>query len=92
MTSAEYLAGFFDLLSVEPRVRILQLLKRKPACVTELTSQLGISIQATSQHLRLLRNAGMVTNIKRGVYVYYLLEKKQFARIQKAANELFKIE
>jgi ArsR family transcriptional regulator len=91
MTNAAKLAETFNLLSVEARVRILQLLKNNPHCVTELTSKLGISSPATSQHLRLLRNAGLVKTIKRGTFVYYLLEEKEIARIKKSTNELLKI-
>jgi len=91
MANAARLAEIFNILSVEPRVRILQLLRKNAYCVTELTSKLGVSRPATSQHLRLLRNTGMVKTIKRGLFVYYLLEKKQISRIQKAVNELFMV-
>jgi DNA-binding transcriptional ArsR family regulator len=40
MVDAEKLAGIFKLLSVEARIRIVQVLKRRGMCVTELTSQL----------------------------------------------------
>lgn len=92
MTNAETLAQMFDLLSVDARIRILQALKRQPSCVTELTSSLGISLPATSQHLRLLRNAGIVKTIKRGTFVYYLLEKRKIERMRKAANGLLSTE
>ncbi len=51
MVNAEKLAGTFKLLSVEARIRIVKALKRRAMCVTELTSQLGITHSATSQHL-----------------------------------------
>ena len=44
MTKTETLAEIFKLLSVDARVRILQLLKQESLCVTELTSQLGITL------------------------------------------------
>jgi DNA-binding transcriptional ArsR family regulator len=92
MTDAQKLADIFKLLSDRPRVRILQILRRRSLCVMELTSQLGISRPATSQHLRLLRNAGIVKTIKRGVFTYYLLDKKRVSLLRKAANELLNIE
>ena len=70
MTDAEKFAEIFKVLSVEARVRIIQILKRRSPCVTELTSQLGITQAATSQHLRVLRNAGLVTFTKQGFHVY----------------------
>ena len=87
---AERLAELFKLLSVDTRVRILQLLRSRAFCVTELTSQLGISIAATSVHLRHLRSAGIVNGIKRGLFVYYHLDKKKTAELGKSLSELFK--
>jgi DNA-binding transcriptional ArsR family regulator len=88
--NAKMLAELFKLLSVDARVRILQLLRRRAFCVTELTSQLGISIAATSVHLRLLRGAGIVHSIKRGLFVYYQLNKKKTTELGKSLGELFK--
>jgi len=76
MVDAKKLARIFKLFSVEARIRIIQALKRRAMCVTELTSQLGISQEATSQHLRVLRDAGIVWFQKRGFHVYYSLDKK----------------
>ncbi len=89
MAEAEKLAGIFKLFSVEARVRIVQALKRRSLCVTELTSQLGISQEATSQHLRVLKDAGIVWFQKRGLYVYYAIDKQNTAIIHKSASALF---
>jgi len=89
MADAEKLAGIFKLFSVEARIRIVQTLKRRSVCVTELTSQLGISQEATSQHLRVLRDAGIVWFQKRGFHVYYSLDKEKMAFIHKAVSALF---
>ena len=89
MVNAEKLARIFKLFSVEARVRIFQALRRRSLCVTELTSQLGISQEATSQHLRVLRDAGFVWFQKRGFHVYYSLDKKNTALIYKLVRALF---
>lgn len=91
MTKSETLAEIFKLLSVDARVRILQLLKQKSLCVTELTSQLGMTLPAASKHLRLLRNAGIVRTQKRGSFVYYYLDKKKMSLLKKVASELLGI-
>ena len=90
MTDTEKLARIFKLFSVEARIRIVQALKRRGMCVTELTSLLGISQEATSQHLRVLRDAGIVWSQKRGFHVYYSLDKQNMAFIRKAISELYK--
>jgi DNA-binding transcriptional ArsR family regulator len=89
MVDAEKLAGTFKLLSVEARIRIVKVLKRRAMCVTELTSQTGITHSATSQHLRVLRDAHLVKFQKRGFHVYYHLDKQTIARIHKTISELF---
>ena len=88
MADVEKLARIFKLFSVEARICIVQALKRRAMCVTELTSQLGISQEATSQHLRVLRDAGIVWFQKRGLHVYYSLDKQNMAFIRKAINTL----
>jgi len=89
MVNAEKLAGAFKLLSVEARIRIVKALKRRAMCVTELTSQLGITHSATSQHLRVLRDAHLVKFQKRGFHVYYHLDVQNIARIHKTISRLF---
>ncbi len=89
MVDEEKLAGVFKLLSVEARIRILKALKRRGMCVTELTSQLGITHSATSQHLRLLRDAHLVKFQKRGFHVYYHLDGQNTERIHRAINAIF---
>ncbi len=56
MVDPEKLVGTFKLFWVEARIRIVKALKRRAMCVTELTSQLGITHSVTSQHLRVLRD------------------------------------
>mgnify|MGYP001056873645 CR=1 FL=1 len=89
MVNAEKLARIFKLLSVETRIRIVLALKRRAMCVTELTSQVGISQEATSQHLRVLRDAGIVKFQKRGFHVYYSLDKQNVAFMYKAVSALY---
>jgi len=90
MVSAARLARIFKVLSVDARVRIIRLLKRRSYCVTELTAPLGITQAATSQHLGVLRDAGIVKRQKRGFHVYYHLDKENLARLSKEVNQLLR--
>jgi DNA-binding transcriptional ArsR family regulator len=76
MVKAEELARVFKVLSVESRVRIVQLLKSRALCVNALANLLEISPAAVSQHLRILRDAGIVRPEKRGYYVHYRLDEE----------------
>jgi DNA-binding transcriptional ArsR family regulator len=92
MVDAEKLTGIFKLLSVEARIHIVRALKRRSLCVTELTSQMGISQEATSQHLRVMRDARVVKFQKRGFHVYYSLDKQNMAFMYKAVGELLELD
>ncbi|MBN1844923.1 MAG: winged helix-turn-helix transcriptional regulator, partial [Sedimentisphaerales bacterium] len=59
------------VLSVGTRLRIIQLLNGRALCVNALAQRLGVSQSAVSQHLRVLRDAGLVIDEKRGYFVHY---------------------
>ena len=54
-----------------PRARLLALLDR-PASTTELAHRLAVSPSAVSQHLRVLRAAGLLSKARSGRSVLYL--------------------
>ncbi|HEY6275894.1 MAG TPA: metalloregulator ArsR/SmtB family transcription factor [Streptosporangiaceae bacterium] len=55
------MAAVFDVLAEERRRAILDLLRQSERSVGELVRQLGTSQPAVSKHLRVLREAGLVT-------------------------------
>ena len=62
----------FKVLGVESRIRIIELLKQKGAlCVNEISDVLGITPSAVSQHLKVLKYAGLVKNERRGYWIHY---------------------
>ena len=69
MATAAALARVFKVLSVDTRVRIVQLLKERTLCVNALAARLDITPAAVSQHLRILRDAGLVSADKQGYFV-----------------------
>ena len=71
---AAELARIFKILSVDTRVRIVQMLRERPLCVNALATRLGVSHSAVSQHLRILWEAGLVSPEKRGYWVHYSLD------------------
>ncbi len=88
MSRTEQLARMFKVLSVETRVRMIRLLRPHPLCVNALARRLGITPAAVSQHLRILRDAGIVSGIKHGYYVHYRLNKDVLAKWQRLAGDL----
>jgi len=73
---ADELARILKILSVGTRVRIVQVLKGRVLCVGTLASQLNVTQGAVSQHLRVMRDAGLVIDEKRGYYVHYRLNEQ----------------
>jgi ArsR family transcriptional regulator len=49
-----------DILGNETRRRILLLLTRRPYFVSELSQELGVGQKAVLEHLRILKNAGLI--------------------------------
>jgi DNA-binding transcriptional ArsR family regulator len=80
MVDSKTLARIMKVLSVEARVEILRLLAKRPLCVNALAARLGITQGAVSQHLRVMRDSGLLTDDKRGFYVHYSLNREALDR------------
>jgi DNA-binding transcriptional ArsR family regulator len=82
------LARILKVLSHPSRVRIAQLLKGRALCVNALAARLGVTQGAVSQHLRVMRDAGLVTAAKRGYFVHYRLDEVTLAKWRGSISEL----
>jgi len=89
MTDIEEIARIFNILSVRARLRILELVKDRALCVGALASRLGITPGAVSQHLRVLREAGLVTAQRCGYFVHYRLKRDTLSRWQEILKEFW---
>jgi len=69
-------AELFKVLGVESRIRIIDLLKQRgPLGVNEMAQILGITPSAVSQHLKILRHAGLVRNQRKGFWIPYEVDQ-----------------
>lgn len=64
----------FKALGDANRVRILCMLNSRDLCVCEINSVLNVSMSTISSHLKILRNAGLVTSRKDGRWIFYSLK------------------
>ena len=55
------------------RLFILEKLKDNEYCVNSLTEMLGYDPSTVSKHLSILKNAGLISDEKRGLKVFYKL-------------------
>ena len=68
-------AELFKVLGVESRIRIIDLLKQRgPLGVNEMSEILGITPSAVSQHLKVLKHAGLVRNERKGYWIPYEID------------------
>ncbi len=82
------LARVLKVLAVGTRVRIVQLLREETLCVNGLAARLHVTQGAVSQHLRVMRDADLVINERRGYRVHYRLNEKTLAQWQAAIGAL----
>lgn len=70
------LERLFKALSDGTRLRIICLLEPGSLCVCQIVEVLGLSQSTVSKHLSILKNAGLVSDEKRGRWSYYGLSNK----------------
>ena len=66
-------AAVFKALGHPTRLFIVEELAKTERCVCELTDMIGDDISTVSKHLSVLKNAGIVSDQKRGLQVFYSL-------------------
>jgi rhodanese-related sulfurtransferase/DNA-binding transcriptional ArsR family regulator len=71
-------------LSNQHRLEILELLAQSERTVESLAGEIGISLANTSQHLQVLREAGLAESRKEGLYVHYRLSDDAVLALSKA--------
>lgn len=72
------------------RIAILQELIRANACICgDLVTELGLAQATISQHLKELKNAGLIQGTIEGVSVCYCIEPKAWKLLQTELNGLF---
>jgi ArsR family transcriptional regulator, arsenate/arsenite/antimonite-responsive transcriptional repressor len=81
-------ARLFHALSDETRLCILERLRRGERCVCELTDALEAAQSRLSFHLRVLREAGLVTDRREGRWMYYTLNVDTLAEVAGLAETL----
>ena len=81
-------AELFKLLSVDKRIEIVELLKKKPMSVSALAKELKITQSAVSQHLRVLKGAGLVKDERRGYWIYYSLNRDTLEKCRQRLNRI----
>ena len=95
MNKIEKQAEMFKALSDPTRLRLVKLLnecetgicKGGPLWVNALANQLGVTQSAVSQHLRILKQTGLVRGERRDSFMHYALDPKGIDKYKTALSD-----
>jgi DNA-binding transcriptional ArsR family regulator len=82
----ELLGAFAD----PTRQAVLNLLRNRPSTVGELADRLPVSRPAVSQHLQVLKTAGLVDEERRGTRHYFRLNPKRLAELREHIDGMWR--
>ncbi len=72
------LLPYFKALCEENRINIIRLLLEREHCVCELIDKLNLSQSTVSHHVKILKQAGLLNERRRGTWNYYSLNQNGF--------------
>jgi predicted transcriptional regulator len=85
------LAVMLKAIAHPARIAILQQIISANACICgDLVDELGLAQATISQHLKELKNAGLIQGTIEGVSVCYCIEPKAWAKLEKELDGLFR--
>jgi ArsR family transcriptional regulator len=89
-------AAVFRALSDITRLKLLKLLCRQldpdALCVNALAYLLGVTQSAVSQHLRILKNTGLVRGERRGYHIHYYANRDKIRQCQQLLSAALSLE
>jgi len=84
----ELAARLFRALSDDTRLRILQRLRFGEQCVCDLTDAFQTGQSRLSFHLKVLKDAGLVTDRPEGRWMYYSLNRAALVELEEFIGDL----
>ena len=88
VTDRAFAVAVFHALSDETRLAALEMLRGGERCVCELQDALGAAQSRLSFHLKVLKDAGLVTDRKEGRWSYYAISAERVAEAMAALGAL----
>ena len=85
------IAKYAKALAHPARVAILQLLIKKQSCICgDIVDELPLSQSTVSQHLKELKEAGLIKGDIDGVKICYCIDEKEWENAKQYLDSLFK--
>jgi ArsR family transcriptional regulator len=85
-------AKLFRIFGNSRRILIFYLLLEHELSVGEIADQVGASMQNTSQHLRLMKDKGIVSSRRDGQTIYYRIPDNQLSDCCKRMFQAYSLE
>lgn len=81
---SERLVAIFKALGDATRLDVFRLIaaQPEPICVCDVVDQFNVSQPTISHHLKVLREAGLITVSRRGVWAYYGVDAHGLATLK----------
>ncbi len=87
-TWLELKAKTFKVFADPTRLKILETLREGERNVSSIMEKLGLKQSTVSQHLRMLKDCGVVASRKEGREIYYRLKTDKVTKILDEGDEL----
>lgn len=86
------MASVFKALSDHNRLKIIKMLASNQSdtfFVSQIAEKLGISQPAASQHIKVLKNIGIVEDNRKGYRIYYSIDLDTMKKLKLMTDDLF---
>lgn len=84
----ESIANILTLIGKSARIQILMVIREEDACVCHLEAALGLRQASISQHLMVMRKAGLVTTRRDGRNIFYRLARPEVVELLESASSI----
>jgi DNA-binding transcriptional ArsR family regulator len=85
------LAAFAKALGHPARIAILQFLATQKGCICgDIVNELPLSQSTVSQHLKELKNVGLIKGDVEGPSICYCIDERNWERVKNSLGDLFR--
>ncbi len=90
MTIEDMYVKIFKALAHPIRIKIVMMLMEQPLCVCKLNENIEFSQSNLSQHLKILKDAGILKSEKQGLKIIYSLKDEEVKNFLVVAEKIIK--
>jgi DNA-binding transcriptional ArsR family regulator len=83
---AEHISEILKVIAHSVRLQILELLRTKEMCVSDIVETLTGKQAITSQQLNMMKNKGVLCRRRNGTRVYYHIENKNVNKLMRCID------